>query len=59
MRPSGRRIPPLARPNHNFWLPLHGANSIANPEDDDLPGIKFFARHESFGGQPIDQSGQT
>jgi hypothetical protein len=39
--------PPVAKAT-NFWLPLSGVASIANAADDDLPGIRFFVRHQSF-----------
>ncbi len=33
---------------NNFWLPLSGNDAMAAATDDDLPGIKFWVRHQGF-----------
>jgi hypothetical protein len=43
----GALIPLTAKPG-NHWIPLSGIATIANAADDDLPGIRFFVRHEAF-----------
>jgi hypothetical protein len=44
---NGQLIALRAKPG-NFWLTLSGDGTIDDAGDDDLPGIKFFVRHESF-----------
>jgi hypothetical protein len=46
--PSGALIPLRAKPG-NRWIALSGDGTIDDAGDDDLPGIKFFVRHQAFG----------
>jgi hypothetical protein len=43
----GGLVPAVPKPG-NRWLPLSGNGGIDRPEDDDLPGIKFWVRARGF-----------
>jgi hypothetical protein len=43
----GALIAPHAKPG-NLWITMSGDGTIADAAADDLPGIKFFVRHQAF-----------
>jgi hypothetical protein len=43
----GGLVPPAAKPA-NRWIALSGDGTIDDAGDDDLPGVKFFVRHQGF-----------
>jgi len=47
-RDASRQLIPLTPKPLNLWIPLSGNQQIASPTDDDVPGIKFWFRYQSF-----------
>ena len=50
---GGQLAAPVRTPDNNRWFALSGNENIAAAADDDLPGIKFYIRHQSFNDEII------